>query len=62
MKEEKNIYIENHETSCKLHKRKERERKRERELQLIQELLQNEEQREGNKEERKGAKALSIKE
>lgn len=56
--------IENHETSCKLHKRKERERERGREgnCRLIQERLQNEEQQRGNKEERKGGKALSIKE
>lgn len=49
---EKKKYIENHETSCELHKRKERER----ELQLIQERLQNEEQQKGNKEARKGGK------
>lgn len=54
MKEEKKKYIENHKTSCKLHKREERER----ELQLIQERLQNEEQQKGNKEERKGGKSL----
>lgn len=61
MKEGKNIniYTENHETSCKLHKRKGRERgERERELQLNQELLQNEEQGKGNKEERKGGESL----
>ena len=57
---EKKKYTENHETSCKLHKRKERGK---RELQLIQERLQNEEQQKGNKEERKGGeKAFSIKE
>lgn len=50
MKEEKKKYIENHETSCKLHKR---QGERERELRLIQERLQNEEQQKGNKEERK---------
>ena len=62
--------IENHETSCKLHKRKETERERDREREreregncrLIQERLQNEDQKRGNKEERKGGKALSIKE
>lgn len=49
----KKKYIENHETSCKLHKR---QGERERELRLIQERLQNEEQQKGNKEERKAGK------
>lgn len=51
--EKKKKYTENHETSCKLHKR---QGERENELQLIQERLQNEEQQKGNKKERKGGK------
>ena len=41
---------------------REREREREGNCRLIQERLQNEEQQKGNTEERKGGKALSIKE
>ena len=43
-------------------RQREREREREGNCRLIQERLQIEEQQKGNKEERKGGKALSIKE